>query len=182
MPERAPRFSRRALPGWGLALFLSLLLGGLSLLNGLGRIDYLIYDNLLRTIEHDASPEIVLIAIDDGSLEQLGNWPWPRTTHAQLLDRIAGASAVAFDVIFSEADRYGGLEDTQLAVAMRRHGHVVLPGILDARSGQIIPPPKSWRMLPPASATSTCSPIPTGWHAASCRVAWMTPPTWQTCC
>ncbi|MFT8276499.1 CHASE2 domain-containing protein [Kerstersia gyiorum] len=140
MPERAPRFSRRALPGWGLALFLSLLLGVLSLLNGLGRIDYLIYDNLLRTIEHDASPEIVLIAIDDGSLEQLGNWPWPRTTHAQLLDRIAGASAVAFDVIFSEADRYGGLEDTQLAVAMRRHGHVVLPGILDARSGQIIPP------------------------------------------
>lgn len=140
MPERAPRFSRRALPGWGLALFLSLLLSVLSLLNGLGRIDYLIYDNLLRTIEHDASPEIVLIAIDDGSLEQLGNWPWPRTTHAQLLDRIAGASAVAFDVIFSEADRYDGLEDTQLAAAMRRHGHVVLPGILDAGSGQIIPP------------------------------------------
>lgn len=140
MPDRAPRLARPALPGWGLALFLSLLLAGLSLFNGLGRFDYLIYDNLLRTIEHEASPEIVLIAIDDGSLEKLGNWPWPRTTHAQLLDQIPGARAIAFDIIFNEADRYNGLEDAQLAAAIRRHGQVVLPGILDVASGHLQPP------------------------------------------
>ncbi|CAM4325559.1 CHASE2 domain-containing protein [Kerstersia similis] len=140
MPDRASRLSRPALPGWGLALFLSLLLAGLSLVNGLGRFDYLIYDNLLRTIEHDASPDIVLIAIDDGSLEKLGNWPWPRTTHAQLLDQLPEARAIAFDIIFSEVDRYGGQEDAQLAAAIRRHGQVVLPGILDVASGNIQPP------------------------------------------
>lgn len=48
-----------------------------------------------------------IIDIDDESLARLGQWPWPRTRIADLVDRLqsAGAAAIAFDVIFAEPDR-----------------------------------------------------------------------------
>ncbi len=51
--------------------------------------------------------DVRIIDIDDRSLERLGQWPWPRTIHASLLDRLGdlGAAAVAFDVLFAEPDR-----------------------------------------------------------------------------
>ena len=41
------------------------------------------------------------------SLAQIGQWPWPRTIVAQLVDRLAaaGAAVVAFDIDFAEPDR-----------------------------------------------------------------------------
>ncbi len=48
-----------------------------------------------------------IIDIDDTSLAKMGQWPWPRTRIADLVRRLqsAGASAIAFDVIFAEPDR-----------------------------------------------------------------------------
>ena len=37
-----------------------------------------------------ASGEIVLVAIDPRSIADIGVWPWPRTLHAQLIDRLRG--------------------------------------------------------------------------------------------
>jgi adenylate cyclase len=50
---------------------------------------------------------IRIIDIDDKSLSQLGQWPWPRTIVAKLVDRLAaaGAAVVAFDIDFAEPDR-----------------------------------------------------------------------------
>jgi adenylate cyclase len=48
-----------------------------------------------------------VVSIDDESLALLGQWPWPRTQIAVLVQRLAamGAAAIAFDVVFSEPDR-----------------------------------------------------------------------------
>jgi adenylate cyclase len=48
-----------------------------------------------------------VVDIDERSLGIVGQWPWPRTTVAALLDRLTegGAAAVAFDVVFGEPDR-----------------------------------------------------------------------------
>jgi adenylate cyclase len=48
-----------------------------------------------------------IVDVDEASLERLGQWPWPHTRLAALLDRLggAGAAAVAFDVVFAEPDR-----------------------------------------------------------------------------
>lgn len=48
-----------------------------------------------------------IVDIDDRSLAELGQWPWPRTQVAILVERLrmAGAGAIAFDVMFAEADR-----------------------------------------------------------------------------
>lgn len=50
-----------------------------------------------------ATGDVVVIAIDAPSIEQIGVWPWPRRLHAQLLQRLdrAGINDVAFDVDFS---------------------------------------------------------------------------------
>ncbi|HJY16588.1 MAG TPA: adenylate/guanylate cyclase domain-containing protein [Xanthobacteraceae bacterium] len=50
---------------------------------------------------------VVIVDIDEASLKAIGQWPWPRTTVADLVNRITqlGALAIGFDVIFAEPDR-----------------------------------------------------------------------------
>jgi adenylate cyclase len=50
---------------------------------------------------------VVIVDIDEESLHKLGQWPWPRTRIAEMVERLTqlGAAAIAFDVIFSEPDR-----------------------------------------------------------------------------
>ncbi len=55
----------------------------------------------------DARTPVRIVDIDDASIAKLGQWPWPRTQVAALVDRLreAGAAAIAFDIVFSEGDR-----------------------------------------------------------------------------
>ena len=48
-----------------------------------------------------------VVDIDEASLQEFGQWPWPRDRLAALVDRLAemGASAIAFDILFAEPDR-----------------------------------------------------------------------------
>ncbi|GHB04541.1 adenylate/guanylate cyclase domain-containing protein [Algimonas arctica] len=57
-------------------------------------------------VYHDDVP-VRVVDIDNESIEKIGQWPWSRLTMAKLNDRLAeaGAGVVAYDIIFSEADR-----------------------------------------------------------------------------
>jgi adenylate cyclase len=50
---------------------------------------------------------VVIVDIDEASLKEIGQWPWPRTTVADLITKITqlGAVTIGLDVIFSEPDR-----------------------------------------------------------------------------
>src|SRR3546814_89108 len=50
---------------------------------------------------------VVIVDIDEESLAAVGQWPWPRIEVARMVDRLrlAGAAAIAFDVVFPEPDR-----------------------------------------------------------------------------
>lgn len=71
-------------------------------------------------------PEIVVIAVDQASLEfyqpQGITWPWPRQMYCPIVDycRHAGARAIIFDVLFTESSSYGHEDDVQLAQSLRR--------------------------------------------------------------
>ncbi|TFV74517.1 adenylate/guanylate cyclase domain-containing protein [Bradyrhizobium frederickii] len=56
---------------------------------------------------HKAARPVVIVDIDDKSLAKLGQWPWPRTRIADLIQNLtnSGAVAIGFDVVFSEPDR-----------------------------------------------------------------------------
>ena len=55
---------------------------------------------------HDDVP-VRVVDIDNQSIARIGQWPWSRLTMARLNDRLAeaGAGVIAYDIIFSEADR-----------------------------------------------------------------------------
>jgi adenylate cyclase len=50
---------------------------------------------------------VVIVDIDEASLNSIGQWPWPRTVLAELITRLQqqGAAAIGFDVLFPEPDR-----------------------------------------------------------------------------
>ncbi|MFK4696029.1 adenylate cyclase [Bradyrhizobium diazoefficiens] len=56
---------------------------------------------------HKTARPVTIVDIDDKSLARLGQWPWPRTRIADLIQNLTsnGAVAIGFDVVFSEADR-----------------------------------------------------------------------------
>jgi adenylate cyclase len=55
----------------------------------------------------DPNLPVRIIDIDDESLAKLGQWPWPRTIVADIVERLAqaGVAVLAFDVVFAEPDR-----------------------------------------------------------------------------
>jgi adenylate cyclase len=67
-----------------------------------------VFDEYLRLKPRVYEPVPVrIVDIDDDSLQQFGQWPWPRTLLAKLVNRLdeLGAAAIAFDIQFREADR-----------------------------------------------------------------------------
>ena len=103
----------------GLLVVLLLWLGVLQ------RPDDFLYDLLLLARPVPPSEDVVIVGIDQKSLDVLGRFPWPRNTHAHLVEQLhrMGARLIAFDLIFSEASP----EDEALAKAMKAAGNVYLP-------------------------------------------------------
>ena len=68
----------------------------------------LVFDQYNRWQPRDeqGSP-VVFVDIDEASLEKIGQFPWPRSVFAELVNRMTdnGAAAIAFDILFTEADR-----------------------------------------------------------------------------
>lgn len=127
----------------GVALALVILGCAVSLSGGLARVDHAVFDAALRMAVPSGSPPpgVVIVAVDQRSLQQLGRWPWPRRTHADLLRQICRAQpkAIAMDIAFAEA----GEDDTanqSLALALRSCGKVVLPVVLESTrvGGQVL--------------------------------------------
>lgn len=61
----------------------------------------------LRPRPHDPALGVRIVDIDEKSLNTHGQWPWPRTRIARLIDALTGygVRVVVFDVIFAEPDR-----------------------------------------------------------------------------
>lgn len=108
---------------------------------GLKNLDNTLYDRLVGLlVQQPASDDIVIVAIDDGSIQEMGHWPWPRAQHATLLEQLSEARAVAFDLVFSEPNPAYPDDDAILAQAIRDHGRVVLPLIISNNSSTVAPP------------------------------------------
>ena len=76
--------------------------------------------------ESPSQNKIVIIGIDDKSLNQLGQFSsWPRSYYAQLTDILSscGARVTIFDVLFSDPET----EDQMLSTSMKAAVNVVLP-------------------------------------------------------
>jgi signal transduction histidine kinase len=114
----------------GIAAVLLLGFSGFSTL-----LDFQIVNHLFQKLgtRYEASKEIVLVVIDDASLQmmegQLGRWPWPRSFLSQLVEKSRGASAIGIDILFLERDRQNPKNDEIFAEQIKKHGHVALAGV-----------------------------------------------------
>ncbi|MCX4189701.1 CHASE2 domain-containing protein [Methylophaga sp. OBS3] len=88
-----------------LALIVFHLLGLIPFQQMLRSNSFDLYQNLMPR-ERISAPAVI-VEIDEQSLAQLGQWPWPRSLLAKLIDRIGEMqpAAIALDIIMPEADR-----------------------------------------------------------------------------
>lgn len=149
MPAQTQTADRRTFLEWLLVAFvLSGLVLWLTLASGTRRADNLVYDGLLQLGGSTPSEQIVVVAIDNRSVEALGHWPWSREVHARLLDRLtaARAAAVGYDILFTEDAQ----PDDDFAKAIARNGRVHLPLMLEAPGYNGTP----WRVVEPVPQLS----------------------------
>ncbi len=84
----------------------AVLIGALILayaLGGLAGLDNLLTSSRFKLARTDASQNLVLIEIDTSSIETLDAWPWARSVHAGMIERLgeAGVREIALNLDFS---------------------------------------------------------------------------------
>jgi CHASE2 domain-containing sensor protein/signal transduction histidine kinase len=116
----------RLLPG----SLIAALVGGLQVGGLIAQTEQLSYDRLFQWRGARAwDPRVVVVAIDDVSLQKLGRYPWPRRRFTELLKVLhqSEVNTVAFDLILSEP----AIDDPALAQAIAQQGTVVLAQAVD---------------------------------------------------
>ena len=125
---------RRLLGEWLLVLLAASLVAAGASWRGWSRpLDHWLFDPATKLIATPPDSRILIVEIDNASIERFGRWPWPRQIHRQMMDALAQAApaAVDYDVLLLEP----AADDAQLAAAMRRAGRVYLPTLIDRGSG-----------------------------------------------
>ncbi|MBI4992011.1 MAG: adenylate/guanylate cyclase domain-containing protein [Candidatus Harrisonbacteria bacterium] len=88
------------------------------------------FEDLLFSEKYFNHNEIVILGIEDESIRNIGQWPWPRKVFADALLKFNQnpPAAVGLDVIFSEPSRLGIQDDRALADALNEISYpVVMP-------------------------------------------------------
>lgn len=86
------------------------------------RLASLVFDTYQELKPREATdPAVAVVDIDEGSIARYGQWPWSRSIVADMIEQAtaAGASAIGFDIVFSEADRTA---PQRIAADMHRQG------------------------------------------------------------
>ena len=96
--------------------------------NSFERLENRLYDAFYQRVM-PADSRIVIIGADDESIARIGQWPWPRSVMADVVDVLTagGAAAVGIDVLFDTPGAREENEDLRFAESLERAGNVVLP-------------------------------------------------------
>jgi adenylate cyclase len=90
----------------------------------LERLDQFIYDARLRLgMSRTLDERIVIVDIDEKSIDRIGRWPWGRDKLADLTQELFArqrVSVVGFDVVFAERDNSSGLASLAGARALAK--------------------------------------------------------------
>jgi len=73
-------------------------------------------------MEQKPLSEIVIIAIDDKSIREIGRWPWQRNVFASAIEKLKDASVIGIDVSFFEASE----NDSELSNIIISNKNIVL--------------------------------------------------------
>ncbi len=85
----------------------------------------------------EPSQEIIIIGVDEESLDVLGAWPFPRKHHADLLKKLTQAKVIGFDVLFSETTE----QDELFSASIKSAPPVILPAAHNYQNRILYPAP-----------------------------------------
>lgn len=89
-------------------------------------------ENMLRdynyTEDNYVDSRIIIIGIDDESLEAIGKWPWERSIHSQLIEIVESGNpaVVGVDIMFTERDN-NVLSDNKMINVLKKYDNIVFP-------------------------------------------------------
>ena len=107
-------------------LFFGAYFGAPSLIRSL---EFSMYDAGVTASAAPSSNRVVILDIDDQSIDLIGRWPWSRTVMADMIDTLhkAGARMVGVDVFYSEKQENASNDSVfQLAALLQEQGDVLL--------------------------------------------------------
>src|SRR3989344_977087 len=95
-------------------------------------------NKLTSVLYSEKSPleSIIIIAIDDKSIEEIGAWPWSRNNFTQLLNILPKTQAIGFDISFFKETP----EDKEFAEAIKKTSNVILASEISFPSQEILEP------------------------------------------
>ncbi|XDZ66745.1 CHASE2 domain-containing protein [Alphaproteobacteria bacterium LSUCC0684] len=126
------------------------------------------HDLLNRLYPFEGNDEIaqklVLIDIDETSISELGQWPWPRAVMAEMLDRIdrAGPLVIGIDILMTEEDRFSPANIARLSNTSETMLAAILPDG-DTLLGQVlsrIPAVQATSLLEMETSRPIHAPVP----------------------
>jgi adenylate cyclase len=118
-------YKKLASPIWAFLTLILLVALFVSQTNFLESVKLRYFDTLI-TSKAPTENNIYTVNIDEAALEKWGQWPFPRTAYAELVEDLyaRGAGLVIFNVMMPEADRFGG--DAALADVLSQYP-IILP-------------------------------------------------------
>ena len=83
-------------------------------------VEFALYDRAQRSAAFAPAQDIVILDIDDASRAELGAWPWPRTVHASLLDKLreSESGVVAFTLPFGVSESANEVDRIRAALKL----------------------------------------------------------------
>lgn len=125
----------------------SLMILGVFLLHATGywnieafkRLEQIAYDiRINMTLPNEGDSQVLIIDIDEDSLREIGQFPWPREYIAELLYLLFGEygiSALGFDIVFPEPDRRGAIEALQKLLQEKPELNDTISPLLESMDG-----------------------------------------------
>ena len=114
---RIPRREARKISTWDMPLAFAM-----------QRAEWACFDWRFKQLgRRSPNPDVAIIAIDENSLKELHEWPWPRSIHARLIEKLAKAppKALAFEVLFLDPFSSDPAGDRALVQATKKYPWVV---------------------------------------------------------
>ena len=91
--------------------------------------DWVLYDMQMPLWSSAPPDDVVIIAIDEKSIAKIGSWPWSRSVHAELIDKLSEyqSGSIIFNILFSEPSSSNTTADSNFSSSIAKNGQVILP-------------------------------------------------------
>ena len=83
-------------------------------------LEHKVYDSMTRLRQRKAATQVIVVAIDDQSIQQLGSWPWPRSYLAKMVKQLSdyGVQAMGISLLYPSREVNPGLQELEYIKGM----------------------------------------------------------------